>query len=300
MKRRVELVSQLPIRPSDFVVEIGAGPTPFAYTKLIIDKYPFDNDERYNDIVNIAPVIKADAVKLPLANKSCDVLFVSHVIEHLSHPELFIEEAKRCARYVYLEFPTARRELMHAWPFHKWLVENEAGRLVFYRNDIPQIFGDFFHTHYDFLFDLWSEGRFEELNSYLYVEADDLAYTFSEKTAFERVLERSAKGDEKINYRSRYGQTGRGTVRYSLSSRLKMTVWALTPERLIQSRNRFSQRRNRSKQHKLTNDIVSRLLCQRCRVGKLRLEGESSSEQIVCESCGKRYTANNGVFDLDI
>src|SRR4029079_14779766 len=97
--RRSTILKQLPVRASDFVVEIGAGSIPYWNTKLILDKYPFDNLERYGDIRRTAPVIKADAMKLPLADRSCDVIFMSHVIEHLTDPQKFIMEAKRCADY---------------------------------------------------------------------------------------------------------------------------------------------------------------------------------------------------------
>ena len=178
--RRSTLLERLPVRPSDFVVEIGAGPRPYRYTKLILDKYPFDNVERHGDIVNVAPVIKADALKIPLADKACDLLFVSHVLEHLEDPGKFIEEARRCARRIYLEFPTFRRELMYAWSFHRWVIGMESGRLIFYRNDMPQLFGDFFHSHYDFLLDMWSEERFEELNTFLFGEGDEVGVAVGE------------------------------------------------------------------------------------------------------------------------
>lgn len=298
--RRSAVLGRLPIRPSDFVVEIGAGPVPFRYTKLILDKYPFDNVERYGDIVNVAPIIKADAVKLPLADKACDVLFVSHVLEHLDEPGRFIAEAKRCARWIYLEFPTARRELMYAWSFHTWLIEIESGTLIFYRNDIPQLFGDFFHAHYDFLLDRWSEERFEELNHYLYAATDDLAHTISPTSAMEHVLERSARDDHKVNFPSEYGQAGTTRVGYPLGARLKLLAWALTPGTLIRARNQLRQRRNQSRRHRLGQALVARLLCQRCRTASLRLERGGGGDEMVCTRCQQRYTATQGIFDFDI
>jgi len=296
--QRKAALSRLPVSPSDFVVEIGAGPTPFRHTKLILDKYPFENIERHGDIVNIAPVIKADAMKLPLGDKVCDVLFVSHVIEHMEEPAKFISEAKRCAKHIYLEFPTVVRELMYAWSFHKWLIEVNEGRLVFYKNDIPQLCGEFFHSHYDFLFDTWSEYRFPELNTSLYLNTDELDYFIAPKSALEHVLERSAHGDRKINFRSQYGQTGAGKVLYPFRARLKLALWAITPTSTIRARNRIAQKQNRSRRRDLTEDIVARLLCQRCRVGSLR--GAGSTGRLVCVDCGERYSANDGVFDFDI
>ena len=112
MPRREAILDSLGIGPREFVVEIGAGTIPFRGTRLIIDKYPFDDIERAGAIAGRAPVIQADAMRLPLKRGSCDVLFCSHVIEHMEDPVRFLGEARRCARRLYLEFPRGRRELL--------------------------------------------------------------------------------------------------------------------------------------------------------------------------------------------
>lgn len=298
--KRFDVLKTLPVRSDAFVVEIGAGPTPFAHTKLILDKYPFENSERHGDIVNVAPVIKADAVKIPLADKSCDLLFVSHVLEHIDRPELFLAEAKRCAKWVYLEFPTRVRELMYAWSFHRWLIEIENGKLIFYRNDIPQLHGSFFHEHYDFLLDVWSDERFAELNHYLHIEADRLAYEFSPQSALEHVLSVSAKGQQKINYRSRYGASGTGAVAYSPGLLLKTVLWALLPDALLRMRRRMQDRVNAGRKQELTDQLVSRLRCQKCSANALALAPGSSRTVILCSSCGTEYRQVQGIFDFDV
>lgn len=297
--RRSDVLNSLPVARSAFVVEIGAGPTPFKHTKLILDKYPFENSERHGDIKKIAPIIKADAIKIPLADKSCDLLFVSHVLEHIDRPELFLQEAKRCSKWIYLEFPTRARELMYAWSFHKWLIEMENNKLVFYENDIPQIFGDFFHKNYDFLLDIWSEERFQELNNYVYIESDRLEFEFSQLTAFDYALRRSAKGEQKVNYRSLYGASGAGSVSYSRSLLLKTLIWAVLPDRLIKLRRLLMDKINAGRNPKLTKEILSRLICQKCRSNSLMLANGASGPEIVCEGCRKRYLQVGGVFDFD-
>jgi SAM-dependent methyltransferase len=295
--RRSTILSNLPVQASDFVVEIGAGPIPFHYTRLIIDKYPDQNLERYDDTKNAAPIIKADAVRLPLADQACDLLFMSHVIEHLPDPVAFFSEAKRCAKAIYLEFPKKNRELMYAWSFHRWLVEIDGGRLMFYRNDVPQLFGNFFHTQHDFLLNTWTEEKFELLNAHLYTKTEELNYQISEKTAFEHILEGSPSGDQKINYESMYGQSGAAETKYPLDARLKMIAWSLSPGFLFRLRNQISRKRNRGARMGISQDIVERMICVHCGTAKLQLE---RAEQITCKSCGKTYLAHDQIFDFDI
>jgi hypothetical protein len=298
--RRIDVLNSLPVSPDSFVVEIGAGPTPFKHTKLILDKYPFENTERHGDIVNIAPVIKADAVRIPLADQACDLLFISHVLEHVPRPDLVLAEAKRCARFVYLEFPSRVRELMYAWSFHKWLVEIENGALTFYRNDIPQLCGDFFHKHYDFLLDVWSDERFPELNGYLYAETSGLAFAFSARTALEHVLETSASGKARTNYRSQYGASGTGATAYSRGLLLKTMLWTVSPDPLIRARRKRQDRVNATRKQELTDGILSKLRCQRCLISSLTFADSSSRSIILCGACQAEYRRERGVFDFDV
>jgi hypothetical protein len=140
---KTQVLDSLGIRRGDFVVEVGGGHEPFHRSDLNIDKFPFDNLHRIYGIVYHAPTVIADAARLPLPSAGCDWIFASHLIEHLPRPESFLEEIQRCSDKVYLEFPALNRELMFAWACHEWLVVPDGSHLVFYRNDIPQLFGDF-------------------------------------------------------------------------------------------------------------------------------------------------------------
>jgi len=71
----------------------------------------------------------------------------------------------------------------------------------------------------------------------------------------------------------------------------------MTPTSLVKARNRIAQRHNRSRRCELTQDLVARLLCQRCRAGSLRDDGTTG--RLVCNDCDERYVATNGVFDFD-
>lgn len=291
MSTRDQALDALGIRPKDFVVEIGAGHRPFFRANLVVEKYPFDEVERIEACAPAAPTIIADAVTLPLPNKGCDVLFASHVLEHLPEPARFLEEARRVSRRTYLEFPSVARELMYAWSFHRWLIEVEGTRLIFYRNDLPQLFGDFFHRHHDFLLDAWQSQRHDQLNSSIYAEPEALHWEIASETALEHVLASSPRGAAKVN------TAPAGYKRYTWRQIAAIIVQSL-PDPLLHSFLRRKARQNRrpGKIRPMTQDLLDRLICQRCRSGPLRLE----SNRVVCRSCSFVYHQKGGLFDFDV
>ena len=155
---REDVLRRIEIGTDDFVIDIGGGHRPFWRANLVIEKHPFENSQHRNQPMRFphVPVIKADAMALPIRDQGCELIFASHIIEHLPDPQRFVDEIKRCSRHVYLEFPSRNRELMFAWSFHQWLVEFDSGTLRFYRNDLPQLFGRLFHEGYDTALGAWS------------------------------------------------------------------------------------------------------------------------------------------------
>jgi SAM-dependent methyltransferase len=298
MTRRDAILEGLPIPPEAFVVEIGAGTIPFSRTRLILDKHPFDDAERSGPIAGRIPVIQADAVRLPLKTQSCDVLFCSHVIEHLEDPARFVEEAQRCARKLYLEFPRARRELLYAWRYHRWLVEVEGSELRFFRNDVPQLFGGFFHEHYDMLLDAWSAERHTDLNAHWFGDPRELSVRISPASAFEHLVESSARGTGKREFASPYASEGAGPVEYPWSARLKVAAWSLMPTSLVRACRRRMGSGARPRDS-LGDEILGRLLCQACRDESARIERAPGTDELGCSRCGARYRARDGVFDFD-
>ena len=298
MPRREAILDALGIAPGEFVVEIGAGTIPFRGTRLVLDKFPFDDAERGGPIAGTAPLLQADAERLPLKRGSCDVLFCSHVIEHLPQPARLVEEARRCARRLYLEFPRARRELLYAWRYHRWLVELEGSKLVLYRNDVPQLFGGFFHEQYDLLLDVWSAERHAELNAHWFGDPAELSVEVAPSSAFEHLVGASARGADKRDFEVPYAEEGAGPVAYPWSSRLKLAAWSLLPESLLRARRRRAASRARPREP-LADEVLAKLLCQTCRDETATIARAADGAELVCGGCGQRYRARDGVFDFD-
>ncbi len=121
---RTENVS-LSILPSDLVLEVGSGDDPFPESHVLVDRYFSDNKEREAGLPLIVdrPLVIADACFLPFKNRSFDYVIASHILEHVNNPKIFISELTRVAKRGYIETPSAPRERVFNWSFHRWYVE---------------------------------------------------------------------------------------------------------------------------------------------------------------------------------
>ena len=287
---RTEVLRSLEIREGDFVVELGGGHQPFWRSDLIFDKFPADNIHRSQDLVHAAPVVIADATNMPLPDRGADVIFASHILEHIPEPDAFLREIRRCTDRVYLEFPAMTRELMFAWAMHEWVITVRGTHLTFYRENIPQLFGDFFHEHYDFLFDAWAIQRHGALNSWVWCKAADLTWEIAPEGAFEAALRQARTGKQKVDV------APPKKVEYSWRQIGTLALQKLLPERGMSSLISMVRGRRSGTPRTLTQPLLDRLVCLRCRGASLGLE----PQRIVCRSCAAEYGKRHGLYDLDV
>lgn len=287
---RQEVLNKIGITNTDFVIDVGGGHRPFWRADLVIEKHPFDQSFHRNQPIQFprVPVIKADALAIPVPDSGCDLVFASHIIEHLPDPARFIVELQRCSEWVYLEFPSRNLELMFAWSCHEWLVEPAGKVLKFYRNDLPQMFGSLFHEEYDAAFGAWSEARHQQLNRSIYCRSDEIEYEFPDETATEMILRTSPQGTSKINSADLINRPT-----YSLWEILVITAQSFLPNSVYTSLSR--QHKDQSTPAPLSDSVLARLMCLYCRSTNLR----HSNNAITCE-CGAEYTQDRGVFDFDL
>ena len=284
---RQEALKNIEIAPSDFVIDVGGGHRPFWRADLVIEKYPFDQTLHRNQPMQFprVPVIKADASAIPVPDCGCDVIFASHIIEHLPDPARFIEEVKRCSKWVYLEF---KRELMFAWSVHEWFVEAAGRRLNFYRNDLPQLFGSLFHEEYDAAFGAWCEARHHRLNTSIYCRSDELEYEFPTETVTEMLLRTSKRGAAKINSSEVISRPA-----YSLVEVLAIAAQSFLPNSVYDRLSRKGKAESTPAQ--LSDSVLARLMCLDCKSSTLR-----RFDHILTCDCGAKYTQDRGVFDFDL
>jgi SAM-dependent methyltransferase len=289
MMTREQALQSVVFKPGAFVVDVGGGHRPFEQASVIFEKHPFEEAHRVAPVTHAAPILIVDGAKMPVPDTGCDGVFCSHVIEHMRDPQAFIRELKRCAEWVYLEFPSRTRELMFAWPFHEWLVVAAGNHLVFYRNDIPQLFGDFFHRGYDAVFDAWNMQRHDDLNDWTFCRSADLTSEIASESAFEYAIRLSRNGKERVP------EAPIERVPYTWNQIARMIADTALPQSLRDRLVGMVRRRRQGSARPVTEALVRRLMCLRCRRQELRLQAEA----IQC-MCGMRYGKRNGLFDFDV
>ena len=127
-----------PVNKNDLVLEVGSGGSPYFRANILTDPYD-DTVERFNvPLVQDRPLIYAYAEDLPFKNNAFDFVIASHVLEHSSDPEKFLNEIQRVGKAGYIEVPDAFMERLTAYPFHK-LEIYEKNNTLFIKNKIDQI-----------------------------------------------------------------------------------------------------------------------------------------------------------------
>lgn len=272
----------------DFIVEIGAGPIPFYGTKVIIDKYPFENSERCANIKTVAPLIKADACSLPFLDKSIDLLFMSQVIEHLPDPILFLKEAKRTAKDIYIESPSSIREVLFGWSFHRWVIKADDGKWTFYKNDLPQLCAGHFHNEHDIFFIEYTINNFEKLNNYYYGSVEKLKFEISDITALEYL---SKTNQQKTDF-----ATTADNVTYS--NKIRVIFYLMSKNVVtVKFRNHIKniifsfKRSGRATAIDLNEAVKDRLMCISCKK-------PLTAADYTC-SCGLAIKRINGILTFD-
>ena len=64
------------------------------------------------------PTVFGDAKKMPFKDKAFDFVIASHILEHISEPEVFLKELQRIGKAGYIETPNAIFERLYPHPIH--------------------------------------------------------------------------------------------------------------------------------------------------------------------------------------
>jgi len=132
------------IKPTDKVLEIGPGATPYHRSDIFLEK-DYDSVEeliaqsgRVGLLKTSKEVIKYKGDIFPFDDNEFDYIVCSHVLEHVDNVELFLKEVQRVGKRGYLEFPTVYYDYIYNFPEHtqclffkddiiNWMPKEESG-----------------------------------------------------------------------------------------------------------------------------------------------------------------------------
>ncbi|MEH0156189.1 methyltransferase domain-containing protein [Limibacter armeniacum] len=124
--------SALSIRPKDKVLDVGGGNHPHPKAQVVVDKY-YNDDTHRNGQIEILPhqqFIQADGEKLPFKDNAFDYVICCHVMEHVPHPDRFMNELSRVGKKGYLEVPSLLGEFLAPKPSHEWVALEIDSKVV--------------------------------------------------------------------------------------------------------------------------------------------------------------------------
>ena len=116
--------SDLNIKKSDKVLEVGGGHNPHPRANLVVDKFLDTNYHRSGDIKVLKgqEFIQADGENLPFKDNEFDYVICCQVLEHVENPEKFLAEQFRVAKQGFLEVPSLLGEYLFPRESHKWIM----------------------------------------------------------------------------------------------------------------------------------------------------------------------------------
>lgn len=123
------------------VVDLGCGANPIAGATDAVDLFiaPTQRGAGKGPTLDVGALEKRGIhffnqsidVRLPFEDGACDFAHCSHVIEHVENPGAACDEQMRVARSGLLRCPAAMIEFLTGRPYHKWLVLQRGGRVLF-------------------------------------------------------------------------------------------------------------------------------------------------------------------------
>lgn len=257
----------LPVAKDGLVLDVGSGGTPYPRSDVLLDRLT-GAEHRCGDSMMIdRHAVLGDAQKMPFKDKAFDFVVASHILEHMSHPEIFLRELQRVGKAGYIEAPNAIFERFIPYDIHCLEVMSLDGMLHIHKKARPV--EDSFMGGLNFFErdDKWKESLFKKPDMFhvrLFWD-NEIKYKIHNPEVscewIEAINEESLAGEVKDSYFLR----NRGWRKFGLS--LLNSWYAIDRKKRLKNL-----------------DLMSILCCPECH-GEL-LERE---RQLKCESCNVVY-----------
>ncbi len=125
------------IEPGDYVLEIGPGGAPHPRSDLLLEK-TFEDESIAEAQRGLIPKLKTnkkiiyyDGGIFPFQDNEFNYVICSHVLEHISDIESFLEEMFRVAGKGYIEYPLIYYDFIYNIPEHITFLKYKQGTLSY-------------------------------------------------------------------------------------------------------------------------------------------------------------------------
>ena len=135
----------LPVRRKDLVLDIGSGGHPYPRADILVDRISGAEHRNNYSLITDRITILSDARKLPFKDKSIDFSIASHILEHISNPEVFLKELIRVSKRGYIEVPSALFERLFPYNIHCLEIDKIDDELIIHKKSKP-IIDDFMNS----------------------------------------------------------------------------------------------------------------------------------------------------------
>lgn len=114
----MDYLTEVVIKPNDWVLDVGCGHAPFWRANVGIDFLPIESLQLLWDGLKVkqrpAQIVRCDFSRchLPFADKSFDFVFCRHTIEDMADPFFLMCEMNRVGKAGYIETPSPIAELV--------------------------------------------------------------------------------------------------------------------------------------------------------------------------------------------
>lgn len=119
-----------PVDAEALVLEVGSGGNPYFRANVLLDAFEDTRQRHWAPLIADRPTVLGAVERLPFRDKSFDFVIASHVLEHSTQPELFLQELQRVAKAGYIEVPDALMERLNPYRDHRLEITVRDGRLI--------------------------------------------------------------------------------------------------------------------------------------------------------------------------
>ena len=126
---------RLPIDSKALVLDVGSGGNPFPRSDVLLDRLTGDDHRNGESMMIDRACVFGDAARMPFKDNAFDFVIASHILEHMSHPEIFIRELQRVGKAGYIETPNALFERLQPFYIHCLEIVKTGDMLHIYKKN---------------------------------------------------------------------------------------------------------------------------------------------------------------------